>query len=96
MKTFFVLFFIAVTPLLALTQEERDTVVEMRETILLLRAGLDSAYKANERALAAVANASAQTADLSKRLKVAAEEVAQLAAERDRLTTDLAAMKVNS
>ena len=95
MKTFFVLFFIAVTPLLALTQEERDTVVEMRETILLLRAGLDSAYKANERTLAAVANASAQTADLSKRLKVAAEEVAQLAAERDRLTTDLAAMKVN-
>ena len=95
MKTFFVLFFIAVTPLLALTQEERATVVEMRETILLLRAGLDSAYKANERALAAVANASAQTADLSKRLKVAAEEVAQLAAERDRLTTDLAAMKVN-
>lgn len=81
--------------LFALTAQERQTVVEMRDAISLLRSNLDSARKANERSLAALSAASAQTADLTARLKQAAEEVAQLAAERDRLTTDLAAMKVN-
>lgn len=86
---------ISASPLFALTAQERQTVVEMRDTISLLRLNLDSARKANERSLSALAAASAQTADLTARLKQAAEEVAHLAAERDRLTTDLAAMKVN-
>lgn len=97
MKTFLLaaILFLSASPLFALTAQERQTVVEMRDTISLLRSNLDSARKANERSLSALSAASAQTADLTARLKQAAEEVAQLAAERDRLTTDLAAMKVN-
>ena len=96
MKTFLAaLIFLSAPALFALTAQERQTVVEMRDTISLLRSNLDSARKANERSLAALSAASAQTADLTARLKQAAEEVAQLTAERDRLTTDLAAMKVN-
>jgi hypothetical protein len=93
MKTFLAFFLFAASAL-ALTPSERQTVSEMRDTITLLRGSLDSARRANERSLNALASASAQTTELTERLKVAADEAAQLAAERDHLSGEIAVAKV--
>jgi len=95
MKFLLTVFIFCSASAFALTPTEREVVVEMRDTITLLRSSLDSARRANERSLAALHAASAQTADLTARLKVAADEAAQLVAERDHLTSELSVAKVN-
>jgi hypothetical protein len=95
MKIILAVFTLCSTPVFALTSTEREVVVEMRDTITLLRSSLDSARRANERSLAALTAASAQATDLTARLKVAADETAQLVAERDHLTSEISAARVN-
>ena len=93
MKTFFAFFFFAATAF-ALTSEERQTVLEMKDTILVLRSSLDNANKANDRALSALSNAIDQTGVLTQKLKIAAEQAAALTAERDQLAAELSVAKV--
>jgi hypothetical protein len=71
-----------------LSPEEKKIVSQMRDSISLLRAKLENAEAANSSALAAQ-----QTTSLTEQARLASEQVAALAAERDSLTGRLASAR---
>jgi hypothetical protein len=77
-----------------LTPAERETVTQMRDSLLDLRGKLEAAQTANASALSALSAAAFQTSSLVEQAKVAADRVAALAAERDTLTEALASAEV--
>jgi hypothetical protein len=76
-----------------LSPEEKKIVSQMRDSISLLRAKLENAEAANSSALAALTLAAQQTTSLTEQARLASEQVAALAAERDSLTGRLASAR---
>ena len=72
-----------------LTPSERETVVQMKGSLLDLRGKLESAQTANASALTALSAAAMQTSSLVEQAKLAADQVAALAAERDSFAAEL-------
>lgn len=93
MKAFAIVFLFLSLTAFGLTPEERRVVSQMKDTIVVLRGKLETAQKANGSALSALTQAVAQSAELTEQAKAAAEQCAQLAAERDRLSGEIAVAK---
>jgi septal ring factor EnvC (AmiA/AmiB activator) len=93
MRLLLLLIFAASTAF-GLTPEEKELVLQMRESVSALRSKLISAQKSNSASLSALAQAAEQTQELNAQLKDAAEQSAALAADRDRIASELAVAEV--
>jgi hypothetical protein len=73
-----------------LTPSERETVTQMKDTIVDLRGKLAGAETANDSALSSLTLATTQIFDLTAKAKVADAQVRQITADRDRAEKALA------
>lgn len=85
MKHFIFLFLFSCIQLHALTDKEKEIVSEMRNTINVLRTKLVDAQNSNDSALKALSSSTFQVSQLIEQSKLAAEQTAKLAEERDTL-----------